>query len=89
MASTDDAAVLKAFAKTNKANFPILSDPGGTIAKHYEVLKFGTFASRTTFIIDKQGKIIHIDTNVNPASSGQDLRNILEKLEQDTANGQL
>jgi len=89
MASTDDTAVLKAFAKKNKANFPILSDPGGTIAKQYEVLEFGTFASRTTFVIDKQGKIIHIDTNVNPASSGKDLRNTLEKLEQEAANEQL
>ena len=80
---------LVSFAKKNKANFPILSDPGGTIAEKYEVLRFGTFASRTTFIIDKEGKIIHIDANVNPAFAGKELRNTLEKMKQEKIDEQL
>lgn len=80
MASTDDAETSKEFAHKNGANFPILSDPDGTTAEKYGVLTFGSFASRQTFVIDKTGKVIHIDRDVNPITAGPDLGRFLETL---------
>tara|TARA_Y100001970_G_scaffold147444_1_gene181027 strand:- start:747 stop:998 length:252 start_codon:yes stop_codon:yes gene_type:complete len=80
MASTDEYETLKRFAETNRAKFPILSDPDGNTATEYDVLKFGKFASRTTFIIDGEGVILKIIKNVNPVSAGKDLLQILAKL---------
>ena len=81
MASTDDIETVKAFAKKNEAQFPILSDPEGLVAGKYGVIKFGRFASRTTFIIDDEGTIANINKKVNPVSAGFDLRQNLEVLQ--------
>ena len=80
MASTDEYEILKKFAETNQAKFPILSDPDGTTATEYGVLKFGKFASRTTFIIDGEGVVLKVIQKVNPVSAGKDLLEILNNL---------
>ncbi len=80
MASTDEYKILKKFAETNRAKFPILSDPDGNTAKDYGVLKFGKFASRTTFIIDGEGVVLKVIQKVNPVSAGKDLLAILDNL---------
>ena len=50
------------FAREIGATFPILSDPVKATAKAYGVLNFTRlFANRTTFVIDKDGVIQHID----------------------------
>ena len=80
MASTDEYEILKKFSEANRAKFPILSDPDGSTATEYGVLKFGKFASRTTFIIDEEGIILKIIEKVNPVSAGKDLLEILDNL---------
>ena len=80
MASTDEHQILKKFAEANQAKFPILSDPKGNTATKYGVLKFGKFASRTTFIIDGKGVVLKIIKKVNPVSAGKDLLEILDNL---------
>ena len=80
MARTDEYEILKKFAEANRAKFPILSDPDGNTATKYGVLKFGKFASRTTFIIDGEGVILKIIKKVNPVSAGKDLLEILDNL---------
>ena len=40
----------------------------------------GTKASRTTFIISKEGKIIAVESKVNTETHGKDLADQLEKL---------
>ena len=64
----------KAFAESEKADFPILSDPTKETARAYGVLHPERgFAMRWTFYIDKDGKIAHIDKAVKPATSAEDM----------------
>ena len=63
-----------AFAKSENADFPLLSDPTKEIANKYGVLNPERgFANRWTFYIDKSGKISHIDRAVRPATSAEDM----------------
>ena len=72
MASTDPVEKNAAFAEETKADFPLLSDPDGEVAKAYGVYAMG-FAKRHTFYIDKEGVIAKIDTAVRPATSAEDM----------------
>ncbi len=91
MASTDDIETNKKFAKQNKASFPILSDSDKSIAKKYGVLVAGLFASRTTFIIDKIGRVFEINKKVNPSTAGTQIEDAINRLllleQRDTDNG--
>jgi peroxiredoxin len=50
-----------AWAKEMGTNFPILSDWGGEVTKEYGIYNPGYKAARrTTFLIDKDGKIVEI-----------------------------
>lgn len=63
-----------AFAKSEGADFPLLSDPTKEIAGKYGVINPARgFANRWTFYIDKSGKIAHIDKAVRPATSAEDM----------------
>ena len=62
-----------AFAKSEGADFPLLSDPTKEVATKYGVLNARGMASRWTFYIDKNGKIAHIDKAVRPATSAEDM----------------
>ena len=80
MASTDSLDTVKKFANKNNASFPILSDSDKKIAKIYEVLIAGLFASRTTFVIKPDGSIAYIEKKVNPLNAGDQLLEILDRL---------
>ena len=73
MISVDSPETNKAFAEQEHADFPILSDPSKTTANAYGVLGWLGFASRWTFYIGPDGRILAIDRRVKPASSGADL----------------
>jgi peroxiredoxin Q/BCP len=73
MASVDTQEDNALFAKNNEANFPLLSDTQKTTARAYGVLSERGVANRWTFYIGADGHIQHIDHQVNPNSSGQDL----------------
>jgi thioredoxin-dependent peroxiredoxin len=64
----------KAFAESEKADFPILGDPTKETAKAYGVIhpEWGV-ARRWTFYIDKDSKIAAIDKEVKPATSAEDV----------------
>ena len=62
-----------AFAKSESAGFPLLSDPDKSVASKYGVLSARGFANRWTFYIDKSGKVAHIEKTVNPATSAEDM----------------
>src|SRR6476659_1776157 len=64
----------KAFAESEKADFPLLSDPTKETATAYGVLHPERgFAQRWTFYIDKEGKVAAIDKAVKPPTSAEDL----------------
>jgi peroxiredoxin Q/BCP len=69
MISVDTAEDNKAFAEKEHADFPILSDPGKTVANAYGVINPPSaaqpnppqFAQRWTFYIGPDGRILDID----------------------------
>lgn len=80
MASVDSLEDNQGFAKETKADFPLLSDPSKKTAKAYDVLAFYGVPKRHTFYIGKDGKILFIDTQINPATSAEDMAAKLEEL---------
>ncbi|MFZ5833619.1 MAG: peroxiredoxin [Planctomycetota bacterium] len=85
-ASVDPAERNKEFAESVSADFPILSDPSGETARAYGVTDaVKRFASRWTFFIGKDGKILYIDKSVKPASHADDIAAKLTELGVDKA----
>src|SRR6188768_2035411 len=60
-----------AFAKSENADFPLLSDPTKATATAYGVLNARGSANRWTFYIGKDGKIAAIEKKVNPPTSAE------------------
>ena len=73
MASVDPIDDNRDFAKKTGADFPMLSDPTKSAAKDYQVLNMFKVASRVTFYISKEGKIIKIDEDITPRSAAEDM----------------
>ncbi len=73
MISVDTLEDNTRFAKEHEADYPILSDATKEIANKYGVLGTAGFAKRWTFYIAPDGKILHIDKEVKPATSGADM----------------
>jgi len=90
MVSVDKPEDNKAFAEKEQADFPILSDPDKTVANACGVIPPDRppdrqFASRWTFYIGPDGKLLAIDKGatgrgINPATAGQDLITKLTEL---------
>ena len=86
MASVDTLETNKAFAEQEGADFPMLSDPGKNVASAYGVVNAERpLAARWTFYIGTDGKILSIDKQVKPASSGEDIVAKLTELKIPTA----
>ena len=73
MISVDTLEDNKKFAEMHEADYPILSDVSKEIANKYGVLGPTGLARRWTFFIGPDGKILHIDNAVKPASAGPDM----------------
>lgn len=78
--STDDAASHKAFKEKEGLNFTLLADPEKEITKKYGALGLSGFASRVTFVIDKNGVIRKVYTKVDPNENYKELLSFLETL---------
>lgn len=73
MASVDPLSDNKGFAAETGADFPLLSDEDKSVARAYGVLHLLGHAKRHTFYIGKDGRIIKIDTDINPETSAEDM----------------
>jgi peroxiredoxin Q/BCP len=72
--STDDAAQIRAFATQLKLPFSVLSDTSRQIALSYGAVQTATEApSRLSFLIDKNGIVRYIDTDVHVLTHGADM----------------
>jgi thioredoxin-dependent peroxiredoxin len=85
MASVDDADTNKRFAEEHKADFPILADPEKNTAKAYGVINLAApperqLASRWTFYIGPDGKILDIDKQPTTKTAGEVMQKKLEAL---------
>jgi thioredoxin-dependent peroxiredoxin len=72
-ASVDSVATNAEFAGALDLSSPILSDPTRQVARSYGVLGASGFASRWTFYIGPDGRILEIDKHVRTASHGHDV----------------
>lgn len=70
--SKDDEASHQQFTQKYNLNFPLLADTDGSIIKAYDV-DGGGYAKRVTYVIDPNGKIIHIDSAVNTSTHASDV----------------
>ena len=75
----------KAFAAAHNADFPLLSDPDKKTAEAYGVLNGRPMASRWTFYIGKDGKIMAIEKKDNPPTSAEDMAAKLGELKVEPA----
>ena len=78
--SVDDADTNKKFAEHVDADYPILADAGKSVATAYGVMSRFGVASRWTFYIGTDGKILYIDKAVRTSSAGQDVAAKLAEL---------
>ena len=72
-ASVDSPETNARFAASIGIDYPILSDRDKTVARAYGVLGVTGFASRWTFYVGADGRILDIDKNVSAASHGRDV----------------
>ena len=62
--STDNTPSQAEFAKKINTEVPMLSDfKDRAVSKLYGVLLDAGMSNRVTFVVDKEGKIVHIDEN--------------------------
>ncbi|CAD0229246.1 MULTISPECIES: peroxiredoxin [Planktothrix] len=74
--SMDDEASHQKFTEKYSLPFPLLVDTKGSLTNAYDV-DGGGYAKRVTYVIDGNGKIIHVDGAVNTASHAQDILALL------------
>ena len=79
-ASVDRPQTNAEFAAAFDLTCPILSDPDKDVARAYGVLGPSGFASRWTFYIGADGRILDIDTQVRASSHGRDVAARLTEL---------
>jgi peroxiredoxin Q/BCP len=80
-ASCDTPEVNLKFAESLDADYPILSDPEKTTAEAYGVLMAERgLARRWTYYVGPDGKILFVDTQVKPATAGEDVARRLGEL---------
>ncbi len=72
-ASVDSPATNARFARSLGLPFPILGDATKAVARAYGVLSVTGYASRWTFYIGVDGRILDIDKRVSSASHGRDV----------------
>ncbi|MBE9206507.1 peroxiredoxin [Nostoc sp. LEGE 06077] len=70
--SADDEVSHQAFTQKFNLNFPLLADTNKTLIQTYDV-DGGGYAKRVTYVIDPNGKIVHVDANVNTSNHASDI----------------
>jgi peroxiredoxin Q/BCP len=79
--SLDEVASQRRFVEEQGLNFPLLSDPDGSVARRYRTLiEGGKYTSRTTFVVDPKGVVRHVDRAVKVDSHGADLVGVVSRL---------
>jgi len=72
-ASVDTVEANTKFAASLGIEYPILSDPTKDVARTYGVLGPSGYASRWTFYIGADGRILDIDKSVSAGTHGGDM----------------
>jgi peroxiredoxin Q/BCP len=73
-ASTDDPETNRRFAESLDLPYPILSDPSRAAARAFGVVgALLPWASRWTFYIARNGRIMYVDKSVRTKTAGADI----------------
>jgi peroxiredoxin Q/BCP len=83
--STDDVAAQKAFKEKYHFPFTLLADKDQTVIKAFgvpvrDVPAMGAFASRQSFLINKEGKIVWRDLKASTKQQAADVLKALQEL---------
>jgi len=78
--SVDSKKSLKKFIDKYSLNFPLLSDETKEVCKAYGVLNLLGFASRVTFIVDKEGRIAHVIDKVDVETHAKEVLELVKTL---------
>jgi peroxiredoxin Q/BCP len=78
--SVDRPDASRQFAEAMRLPFPVLSDPSRAVARAYGVLGASGFASRWTFYIGADGRVLDVDRSVDAASHGRRVVSRLREL---------
>ena len=79
-ASVDSVDTNTRFAQSLGVDYPILSDPGKRVARAYGVLSASGYASRWTFYIGADGRVLDVDKHVSASTHGRDIAGRLTEL---------
>jgi peroxiredoxin Q/BCP len=79
-ANVDELETNRRFAQSLGIDYPILGDPGRTVARAYGVLGWTGYPRRWTFYVGVDGTILDVDKAVRPATHGQDVVDRLKAL---------
>jgi peroxiredoxin Q/BCP len=80
-ASTDPVETNRRFAESLGLDYPILSDPSRKVARAYGVVGLlQPWASRWTFYIGLDGRLLAVDRKVSPRTAGRDVAERLAAL---------
>lgn len=71
--SVDSAKSHARFCAQHEIAVPLLSDPGGAFAQKLGIRMITGTAARTTFLIDRKGKVAHIWENVRVTGHVEDV----------------
>ena len=78
--STDSVESHERFASNNELTFPLLSDADGKTAKAYGVMRESGRAERATFLIGKDGSVLHVWPKVDITGHADDIKAKLDEL---------
>lgn len=78
--SVDTVADQKKFVEEYHVPYLHLSDTAKTACKAYAGLNIAGLAKRSTFIIDKHGKVVKVFRDVTPEKHGQEIISALQNL---------
>ena len=71
--SNDTAESHRTFEHDQKLQFPLVADPQGTVANAYGVRKTVLGFDRVTFLVDKEGRIARVFSEVDPAVHAEEV----------------
>jgi thioredoxin-dependent peroxiredoxin len=72
-ASVDSLETNTRFAQSLGIDYPILSDAGKQVARAYGVLSASGYASRWTYYIGVDGRVLDVDKHVSASTHGRDV----------------
>jgi peroxiredoxin Q/BCP len=80
--SADAVAAVKSFHLAQGLTFPLLADPDGTTIRAWGVQRDGSpLAQRVTFVVDPDGRVRHVETDVKPQGHGASLVETLRRMQ--------